>query len=132
MRGLFVTSATNETFKYEDSFGLLPGAEFASLRYTNRSGREGTRFPGLMDEAIIRRAEKYRPEIIVYIGSRWGELVNIPSLHQLRAMAPLVHLCSDAADPPWWDLLEEYDREGVFSLQVAIDGNRSWPLEGRP
>lgn len=132
MKGLFVTSATNETFKYADSFDLLDGAEVRSLRYTNRSGREGTRFPGLMDEPIVQQAAEWRPDVIVYIGSRWGELVEIPNLLRLREIAPTVHICSDAADPPWWDLLEEYDRAQCFALQVAIDGNKNWPLEGKP
>lgn len=132
MKGLFVTSATNETFKYEDSFGLLPGAEFASVRYTNRNGREGTRYPGLMDEQIVAKAKEYSPDVIVYIGSRWGELVEIPNLLRLREIAPTVHICSDAADKPWHDLIEEYDAAQCFALQVAIDGNRFWPLEGKP
>jgi hypothetical protein len=40
----------------------------------------------------------------------------------------MMHLCSDAADQPWFDLLREYHMAGCFTLQVAIDGSRKWPL----
>ena len=39
---------------------------------------------------------------------------NLYVIHEGRA---------DAADHPWWDLLEEYDAKRCFALQVAIDGN---------
>ena len=36
MKALFVTSATNETIKYAESFATLSGCEQKSIRYTNR------------------------------------------------------------------------------------------------
>lgn len=128
MKGLFVTSATNETFKYGESFVCLPGNEIVTAKYTNRVGKVGQGTRGIGDDEILACAKECKPEIIVYIGSRWGDLLSIAALRALREIAPTVHICSDAADEPWWDLLLEYDREQAFDLQVAIDGNRSWPL----
>lgn len=129
MKALFITSATNETIKYAESFGVLPGFEQKSIRYTNRKPKKGGLVEvGLLDAEIIKAAEDYQPDLMVYIGSRWGELVAIENLQRLNAMAPMVHLCSDAADHPWWDMLEEYEAKRCFALQVAIDGNKRWPL----
>lgn len=133
MKALFVTSATNETIKYGESFACLPGNEILAVRYTNRKPRKGGVVEkGLLDAEVYQAAVDYQPDFIVYIGSRWGEIVAIETLQALnRNVAPTVHLCSDAADHPWHDLLEEYAAKGCFALQVAIDGNRAWPLEGR-
>lgn len=128
MKGLFVTSATNETIKYGESFEYL-GHEVRTAKYTNRIGKPGQGTRGLGDAEILRQAHEYQPDLIVYIGSRWGDLLSIAALHELRTIAPSIHICSDAADDPWWDLLEEYDREKAFDLQVAIDGHKAgWPL----
>lgn len=127
MKGLFVTSATNETIKYGESFQYL-GHEIETAKYTNRVGKPGQGTTGIGDEEILRRTTEYQPDLIVYIGSRWGDLLSIPALKSLREIAPTVHICSDAADDPWWDLLIEYDKAGAFDLQVAIDGNKEWPL----
>lgn len=132
MKALFVTSATNETIKYAESFTCL-GYEARSVRYTNRKPRKGGVVEqGLLDAGVYQAALEYQPDFIVYIGSRWGEIVAIETLQNLnRNVAPTVHLCSDAADHPWWDLIEEYDAN-CFALQVAIDGNKHWPLHGKP
>lgn len=134
MKALFVTSATNETIKYAESFACMPGCETKSVRYTNRKPRKGGVVEkGLLDAEVYQAALDYQPDFIVYIGSRWGEIVAIETLRNLNLnVAPTVHLCSDAADHPWWDLLEEYEAKGCFALQVAIDGNKHWPLHGKP
>jgi len=134
LKALFVTSATNETIKYAESFSCMPGNETRSVRYTNRKPRKGGVVEkGLLDAEVYQAALDYQPDFIVYIGSRWGEIVAIETLQNMNQnIAPAVHLCSDAADHPWWDLLEEYDAKSCFALQVAIDGNKHWPLHGKP
>jgi hypothetical protein len=127
VKGLFVTSATNETIKYGESFEYL-GHEIKTAKYTNRVGKPGQGTTGLADEVILQQAQDCQPDLIVYIGSRWGDLLSIAALKTLRDIAPTIHICSDAADDPWWDLLIEYDKAGAFDLQVAIDGNKEWPL----
>jgi hypothetical protein len=126
MKGLFVTSATNETIKYGESFQYL-GHEIETAKYTNRIGHAGQGTVGIGDEEILRRAKHYAPDVIVYIGSRWGDVLSIPALRALRDIAPSVHICSDAADDPWHSLLIDYDKAGAFDVQVAIDGNKNWP-----
>lgn len=72
------------------------------------------------------KAEKF--DLILYISAWEGLFVPTnETLGQVKSMAPLVHLLFDGADPPWWAQLEEFERAGVFSLTVNIDGSHAWP-----
>jgi hypothetical protein len=84
---------------------------------------------GHSEALMMARAKDYAPDLIVYIGARWGQQPSQAALARINStVAPMVHICSDAADPPWWDLLQEYHYHGCFTLQVAIDGSHRWPL----
>lgn len=81
-----------------------------------------------MDEAMLGEARLGKPDAIVYI-SAWSEdfcPLN-ETLGELNQIAPVIHFLSDAADPPWWPQLQEFERRGCFALTVAIDGNHMWP-----
>lgn len=83
--------------------------------------------------AMINHATQIRPDIVVYIGAigefHLGHPVPTTDiLCQINRIAPMVHLCSDAADFPWWPLLEEYHASQAFKLQVAIDGSCDNPI----
>lgn len=81
------------------------------------------------DQGLYTKVRDFKPDFAVYIGSRWGKTPGIPCLTSINEkVAPLVHICSDAADLPWFDLLRVYENSGCFSLQVAIDGSQRWPL----
>jgi hypothetical protein len=78
-------------------------------------------------------AERVRPDVIVYIGACMPHQDGCPipttdALCRANGVAPMIHLCSDAADPPWWPLLEEYNAAGAFRLQIAIDGSHEQPI----
>lgn len=119
---LFITSSSNETSKYAESLACLNPESIAILPYDDAN---------YVESLVMTKAKEYGPQLIVYIGSRWGPQVSILTLALLNAqVAPTVHICSDAADPPWWDLLMDYHTSGAFALQVAIDGNKNWPLHG--
>jgi len=118
MKSLVLSTSTNETTKYSDS--LKPFGEVKLLAYDQL---------GHSEPLMMGRAKEYAPDLIVYIGSRWGMMPSDSALARLNSsIAPMVHICSDAADPPWWSKLQEYHYAGCFSLQVAIDGSRKWPL----
>ena len=122
MRILFLSTSSNETIKYAESLGCLNPESVAIIRYDDEN---------YVDSLVIAKAKEYAPDFTVYIGSRWGAQVTILTLARLNAeIARTVHICSDAADPPWHDLLMEYHYAGAFALQVAIDGNNKWPLHG--
>lgn len=117
MKTLVLSTQTNETTKYSES--LEPFGEVKLLHYDIPDGSE---------QVLFSKAQEFAPDLIVYIGSRWGKQPSIATLAQLQSkVAPSVHICSDAADPPWHDLLREYHDKGAFTLQVAIDGNKKWP-----
>lgn len=118
MKSLVLSTSTNETTKYSDS--LKPYGEVKLLAYDQL---------GHSEPLMMERAKEYAPEFVVYIGSRWGPQPSMAALARINSsVAPMVHICSDAADPPWWDLLQMYHYNACFALQVAIDGSRKWPL----
>lgn len=119
MKTLFLSTSTNETDKYKEGLTSLQAGEVHTILYDTP----------ISDTELFRAAKELQPDLIVYIGSRWGKMPATSTLAQLNSkVAPAVHLCSDAADQPWWDLLMEYHYQGSFAVQVAIDGNRKWPL----
>lgn len=119
MKTLFLSTSTNETDKYKEGLTSLQAGEVHTILYDTT----------ISDTDLYRAAKELQPDLIVYIGSRWGKQPATATLAQLNSkVAPAVHLCSDAADQPWWDLLMEYHYQGSFAVQVAIDGNRKWPL----
>lgn len=119
MRILFLSTSSNETTKYADSLKCLNPESVRIIRYDE---------PQCNDPQLFSIAREYDPAFIVYIGSRWGAQPSITTLAMLtNKVAPSVHICSDAADPPWHDLLNEYHYKGAFAVQVAIDGNKNWP-----
>ena len=80
-------------------------------------------------------ARYHQSDLMIYIGAccddfpETGALTPTPDqLAAANRVSPMVHLCSDAADPPWWPRLEAYQAAGSFKLQVAIDGNTETPI----
>lgn len=119
LKATFLSTSTSETTKYMESIRTL-GMEADILRYD---------LPGGTEAAIYAQAVACKPDALVYIGSAFGPQISTRVLAKLNhEVAPMVHLCSDAADQPWHPLLMEYHYGGAFSLQVAIDGNKNWPL----
>lgn len=119
MKAIFLSTSSGETTKYAESLTLILGAEPAVVRYDTE---EAT------DASVYAEVKAAAPDFIVYIGSRWGKQPSTSTLASITGkIAPMIHLCSDAGDPPWHDLLREYDHYGAFSVQVSIDGNRVWP-----
>lgn len=80
------------------------------------------------DWMYIQAAQELKPDLIFYIGAQTGSgKPRRDSFKQLRDVAPLVNLCSDAQDHPWHRTLKAY-RE-YFDLQVSLDGARSAPVD---
>jgi hypothetical protein len=86
---------------------------------------------------ILNIVSTEKPSFVVYIGTTADDFpysgVRVPTPEQLAEVSrisPMVHLCSDAADPPWWDKLSQYAQAGSFALQVAIDGVKDTPHVG--
>ena len=120
MRVLFYTTGTRDCEKLWGSF-LSLGHETEVVRYDVR------------DFDMAAYAETRKPDVIIYIGAIGDFHFGLPVpttevLARTGRVAPMVHLCSDAADPPWWPLLEEYNEVGVFKLQVTIDGVMDSPI----
>lgn len=81
-----------------------------------------------MDHEMLQNAKLARPDAIVYISAWEGDFVPLnETLGELNQIAPLIHFLCDAADPPWWPQLQEFERRGTFSLTVNIDGSHVWP-----
>jgi hypothetical protein len=129
VKAFFITPPTNETDKHYESFLSLPGNEVQRHVYFNTKRADSYENGRPRDDRMFSAALSYMPDVIIYIGACGDNLPEPGILRKLRdRIAPTVHLCSDAADDPWWPLLMEYDRIGAFSVQVALDGNPAWPL----
>lgn len=119
MKSLVLSTSSNETTKYSDSLRNLGLGEVELIAYDPVDRSEQTMYDMTKESA---------PDFIVYIGTRWGKQPSIATLAKINStIAPMIHLCSDAADFPWHDLLREYHEKGAFTLQVAIDGSPKWP-----
>lgn len=121
MRALFLTTTTNEIPNHirawERAFGK---AEVQTFNY------RGIR----QDHLLLQRAKELKPEVMFYIGACAGEgNPTFRTFRDLRKIAPLVNLCSDAEDHPWHSVLNRYRREECFDLQVALDGARNAPVD---
>lgn len=80
------------------------------------------------DAEMLTAAKERKPDIQIYISAWEGDFVpTTETLGELNSIAPLVHMCFDAGDPPWWPQIQEFDRRGIFTLTVNIDGNPVWP-----
>lgn len=127
MKALFITTRTNETTKHHESFKSL-GHEVALFYYQPKTPTINGKIRQLEHE-IYEAAKNYKPDLIVYIGACHPSTPKASWFKRVKEdIAPTVHFCSDAADDPWWPLLEAYDKAGSFTLQVALDGSDEWPL----
>ena len=80
------------------------------------------------DDELLRHAVLTKPDVIVYLSAYVGDFVPLnETLGELNAIAPLIHFLCDGQDPPWLPQLKEFERRGVFSLTVNIDGGHQWP-----
>jgi Glycosyl transferases group 1 len=81
---------------------------------------------------LLERAKDINPDMIVYIGAI-ERYHNKPcpsrdTLKRLDDFRPVVHLCGDGSDEPWWPLLQEFMDHESMTLQVNMDGNDSCPI----
>ena len=75
------------------------------------------------DEDILQAARDAAPDVMFCLGANEGAgLPSHDTLRTLRTIAPLVHLCWDAADGAWRDVLAAYREGECFNLQVGMDG----------
>jgi hypothetical protein len=83
-------------------------------------------------DELIELARVSKPDFMVYVGayepSHGRPVPSPPTLQRLRAVAPLILICGDAADYPWWPVLEEYHAKECFTTMVAIDGSFETPI----
>lgn len=120
MRSLFLSTSSGETYKYLESLECLNLGPCSMLRYDA---------PEETDATVYVKAKAFAPDLIVYIGGCFGKQPATHTLARINGdIAPMVHICSDASDAPWWGLLRQYHQAGAFALQIAIDGNPAWPL----
>lgn len=128
MKAFFIITRTNEMHKHVESFKCINGNSVDVYTY-NHVKQDKWLHGDSLDADIHEKAKRSAPDVIVYVGACKSSTPSSKSFVRLKnEIAPTVHFCSDAADEPWWEELIKYDKEGAFSVQVAIDGNRNWPL----
>lgn len=120
MKALFITTNTLDCANHVQAWRSFAPCEH--LTFDHRGLRNDWRFAAA--------AEEIRPKVIFYIGAH--EAAGNPrpdTLRNLRSIAPLILLCSDAQDRPWHHVLAGYRKRECFDLQVAIDGGSSAPVD---
>jgi len=120
VRFLVLTTGTPDTEKLVRSVTCL-GHETRVVQYDV----VGVDVPGVVEET--------RADATIYVGAcddfhNGAPVPSVDALCRMNRASPMIHICSDAADPPWHSLLESYHAAGAFRLQVAIDGVRSSPI----
>lgn len=130
MKAVFLSTSTDDTEKLINSF---------SCAYPNGSGNPVIRYDTAgrqIDDDIVKEIRIQRPDIVVYISrlpplddteNRGGIPFN-STLREIRHISPSIHICCDAGDPPWHSAVLMYRDQKCFDLQVAIDGDPTWPL----
>jgi len=125
MRALFLRTYTPDCEKFWLSLGSL-GPETFPLQYDD--------IPHERHDELVGAAKHVQPDVIIFLGAlekfHLKPVPKVDILHKFRAIAPMIHICSDASDWPWWDTLNEYDKEGCFDLQVNVDGSDDCPIAG--
>lgn len=115
---VFVTHADCEN-KYRSLEAA--GHEVVVEQYDNR--------PHHRHGELVRKTIDVAPDFAVFIGAveeyHHRPVPSVETLQLIRAQVPFIHMCNDAADQPWWPMLELYDDKGCFDVQVAIDGSTS-------
>ncbi len=82
---------------------------------------------------LVDAVRVINPDFTLLIGAieqYHGRPVPYPDvLRAIKSIAPFVHMCDDAGDPPWWPMLEVYEAEKCFTVQVSIDGAPGTPID---
>src|ERR1700720_3921241 len=103
MKIAVLTTHTNDTpLLYEPLAGL--GHETQIHVYSQMT-------PAMHNE-LPRLVEAAKPDMVVFIGAvEVANCMPVPALSVLASIGshcPLVHICCDGADPPWWPQVERY------------------------
>jgi hypothetical protein len=104
------------------SIECLGGHEVETCRY-DRIGLP-------VDRGMLNHADRFLPDVIIYISQAAGPYVAEPStFKRLRDIAPVVHLCFDAGDIGFAPLLQTYKDKQCFDVTVACDGCNIGPVD---
>lgn len=121
MKALFLTTKTVDCFNHVRAWNSV-------FETASHSTFETT---GLCNDwQLLEAADAVKPEVIFYIGAQSGSgNPRASTFRDIRKIAPLINLCSDAADTPWHRTLETYHHKECFDLQVSIDGAKHAPVD---
>lgn len=115
MKAFFITTDTVDCANHVQAWNSFSPEPADHLTFKVNSIRN--------DWKWLQAVTKAQPDVIFYIGAVDGQGIPKPlTLASLNNVAPMIHLCSDAADSPWHQKLTKYDWHKCFRLQVAIDG----------
>lgn len=122
MKALFITTQTVDCANHVRAWNSIMDRPADHLAFDHM---------GLCNDwQMPQRANEVRPDVMFYIGAHRSRGNPKPqTLIDLRGIAPLVLICSDAADHPWHPVLGGYRGHQCFDLMVAIDGAREAPVD---
>ena len=115
MKVVFVSPPTNDVDKIVGGWDCWNEEPAIRIPYQQH---------GIQDDAnILMQVKAIMPDVIFYVGAVAGKgLPSVRTLCMLRLIAPLIHICCDGGDYPWWPVLDNYTESRCFDRQVSIDG----------
>jgi len=123
MKALFITTHTNDVYSLIRAWECWNAEPASWIKFDYTSKRSP-------DTEIIASAQDIKPDIIFYIGAcTFKGTPSTDALKTLRNLAPSIHICCDAGDPPWHEIIDKYRRFECFDKQVGIDGVQSAPVD---
>jgi hypothetical protein len=123
MRAMFLTTTTVDCANHVQAWNSVSSEPALHVRFDHIG-------PIRNDWILLAEVERERPEVVFYIGPVGG--IGTPrwdTFQAIRALAPFINLCSDAADEPWHRVLADYRERECFTLQVALDGATRAPVD---
>lgn len=116
MKAAFITTSTDNCNPVVGGWESFNDTPVAWTRYNEAA-------PEHDDSHLVPFIKDAAPDIAFYIGAAWlpGN-PRVETLAEINSLAPLVHICFDGGDSPWWPKMAEYRSAGCFARQVNIDG----------
>lgn len=116
MKAAFISTSTDNCDPVIGGWSSFNDTPIAWTRYNEAA-------PQHDDSHLVPFIKDAAPDIAFYIGAAWlpGN-PRVETLAEINSLAPLVHICFDGGDSPWWPKMAEYRSAGCFARQVNIDG----------
>lgn len=122
MKALFVTTSTMDVDSLVNAWDCWNETKSTRIKFNHIE-------PQIDNAGILKSSIDSNPDVIFYIGGAGPNMPSLNTFHKLKELAPLVNLCCDAGDHPYYPYLQTYKDSKCFDLQVTLDGCYDAPVD---